>query len=150
MEKTRLILVIALTVFAPLAAHSEERGVDTQFIFGFTAGADVGERGEEEIEHESIARLGKRAGSHAALVDRLRLEFTPIENFRFEIGVPVAFHNIAGVTGLRDRHQAAFDGVLAEFRFRLLDREHASFALTATSPPPQAAGRPVEQELLSS
>ena len=31
---------------------------------------------------------------------------------------------------LEDREQGAFDGLLMEFRYRLLDREYAPFALT--------------------
>lgn len=116
-------------------AEEKESEVDTQFIFGFTKGADVGELGEKEIEHESIGLLGKHDGSYAAISDALRAEFTPVANFRFEIGIPVTFHSIAGVTGLEDLHQAAFDGLVMEFRYRLLDREHAPFGLTVGAEP---------------
>jgi hypothetical protein len=135
------LVCLALLAPPPMGAHAEEKGkekekeVDTEFIFGFTEGADVGELGEKEIEHETIARLGKRKGSYAAISDQLRAEFVPAANFRFEIGVPVAFHSIAGVTGLDDRAQAAFDGLLAQIRYRLLDREHAPFAFTVSAEP---------------
>jgi hypothetical protein len=72
----------------PLVGHAAE--VDTQFIFGFTMGADVGERGEKEVELEPVGRFGKRDGPYTVLENQLRAEFTPTENFRFEIGVPVA------------------------------------------------------------
>jgi hypothetical protein len=42
-----------------MAARAAE--VDTQFIFGFTMGADVGELGEREIEWQTVGRFGKSA-----------------------------------------------------------------------------------------
>jgi hypothetical protein len=137
------LVCLALLVPPPMGAHAEEKAkekekekeVDTEFIFGFTEGADVGELGEKELEHVTIARLDKRNGSYAGIADQLRYETVPLANFRFEIGAPVSVHNIAGVTGLNDRAQAAFDGLLAQLRYRLLDREHAPFAFTVSAEP---------------
>jgi len=124
-------ITAARIVHPATAAEKETKNeVDTQFIFGFTAGADVGELGEKELEHQTIARLGKRGGAYAAVSDELRAEFVPEANFRFEVGIPAAFHDITGVQGLADRHQAAVDGLAMEFRYLLLDRAHAPFALT--------------------
>jgi hypothetical protein len=80
-----LLPALALT---PLAARAAE--VDTQFIFGFTMGADVGELGEKEIESQTVGRFGKSGGSYTALETQLRAEFTPTENTRIEMGFPVA------------------------------------------------------------
>jgi hypothetical protein len=111
-----------------MAADAGE--VDTQFIFGFTQGADVGEVGEREIEHQTIARLSKRDGAYTALSDQLRYEVAPVENFRVEFGAPVSYFRIANVPGLDDRRQWAFDGLVSEFRYRLLDRERTGVGLT--------------------
>jgi|SRR5579883_100478 len=139
---TPLALALLWLLASPLlAAHAQEptrRGeadVDTQFIFGFTSGADVGEAGERELEQQSIAQWGKRTGSYAALDGQLRYETSPVQNFRFEIGVPLAIHDVAGVSGLDDRRAAAFKGLVAEFGYRLLDRAHAPFALTLRAEP---------------
>jgi hypothetical protein len=138
---------VSLLALAPLSGRAAERGeereganeraeeVDTQFIFGFTLGADVGELGEKEIERETAGRFGKRDGSYIALEDQLRAEFTPSDRIRVEFGVPVAFHSISGVTGLDDRHQSAFNGVDLELRYRLFDRANAPFALTVGAEP---------------
>ena len=77
-----------------------EQEIDTQFIFGFTAGADVGELGEKEIEHETIALLGKRGGSYVGLTDQLLAEFVPVKNFRFEIGLPFAYYDVSAYQAL--------------------------------------------------
>jgi hypothetical protein len=47
---------------APMAAPAAE--VDTQFIFGFTMGADIGELGERELESQTIGRFRKSSGSY--------------------------------------------------------------------------------------
>jgi hypothetical protein len=118
---------------APMAARAAE--VDTQFIFGFTMGADVGELGEREIESQTVGRFSKSGGSYAAIETQLRAEITPTENIRIEMGFPVAYHGISGVTGLDDRQQGAFEGVSFEARYRLLDRDHAPFGLTIGAEP---------------
>jgi hypothetical protein len=125
-------LVCALALLTNAAAGQDRKGsyqeVDTEFIFGFTEGADVGEVGENEIEHQTIGSLAKRSGSYTAIIDDLRYEHAPFENFRFEIGGLLDYHSIAGVMGLDDHRQFAFDGVILQMRYRLLDREHAPFA----------------------
>jgi hypothetical protein len=138
------VLMLAL---APLPGRAAERGgereganeraeeVDTQFIFGFTAGADVGERGEKEIESETIGRFRKRDGSYTALESQLRAEFTPNDRIRIEFGVPFSYHGVGGVTGFDDRQRGAFNGVDFELRYRLFDRAHAPFALTFGAEP---------------
>lgn len=123
--------------------------VDTRFLFGFSMGADVGEAGEREIELETTGRLGKRDGSYAALSNFLRVESTPVENLHFELGVPLTHHRIAGVAGLDDRGQWAFDGLAFEVGYRLLDREHAGVGLALAAEPhwsrvDETSGAPVD------
>jgi hypothetical protein len=138
------IMVLALVSVAGVGSHAraEELGkagdedrVDTEFIFGFTAGADVGEVGERELEQQTAAQWDKRDGSYAAGSDQLRFEASPVPNFRFEIGVLTAYYDISGVTGLSDRNQGAFNGVVSEFRYRLLNRDDAGFSLTLGAEP---------------
>jgi hypothetical protein len=153
------LLLVGLLMPCLIPAQAEENGkerhkdkdqeVDTEFIFGFTEGADIGELGEKELEHATIARLGKRDGSYGALSGQLIYETVPFANFRFEIGAPLALHAISGVSGLDDRQQLAFDGLFTEMRYRLLDREHAPFALTVGIAPhwsrvEETSGAPVD------
>ena len=140
-SRYRVAIVVA-ALMAPLscaiageAAKEGEERVDTEFIFGFTAGADVGELGERELEHQTQTLWAKRDGSYTALTDQLRYETSPLQDFRFEIGAPIAYYNMSGVTGLDDRNQAAFNGVSTEFRYRLFDRDHAPFGLTLSAEP---------------
>jgi hypothetical protein len=148
MIATRWVAAL-LPVLALLPPGDGAVAVDSQFIFGFTMGADVGERGEKEIEFQSFGRFSKGDGSYTAFEQQLRAEYTPIENLRLEIGVPVAVHGIAGVTGLDDRQQVAFNGVAAEVRYRLLDRRAHGLGLTIGAEPhwtrvDDVSGEPVD------
>jgi hypothetical protein len=142
-RRIQLTIFCLTLLFKPLpsaAAGEGERGdekerVDTEFIFGFTAGADVGELGERELEHQTNAQWGKCCGTYGALADQLRYETSPVPNFRFEIGAPIAYHNISGINGFEDRNQAAFNGIATEFRYRLLNRDSAPFSLTLSAEP---------------
>lgn len=104
--------------------------VDTQFIFGFTQGADVGELGEKEIESQTQGRFGKADGSYAAVTSSLRAEYTPFPNARFEAGAFVDWHSVSAVSGLDDRRVFQFGGLVAEARYRLLNRRSAPVGLT--------------------
>lgn len=124
------------------------RDVDTQFIFGFTQGADVGTYGEKEIESQTVGRFGKADGSYAALTSQLRAEFTPFPDARFEIGGLMDYHSIAGVSGLEDRTAVQFGGFVMEGRYRLLDRRSAPVGLTVGVEPhwmriDETSGEPV-------
>ena len=126
----------ALVLLLPLAPCAVQAGdVDTQFLFGFTQGSDVGELGEKEIESETVGRFGKADGSYAALTSELRAEFVPLENFRVEVGAIVNYSSISGVSGFDDRNEVQFGGFALEGRYRFLDRRVAPVGLTLSAEP---------------
>ena len=131
--KTALTALVLLLLPAPCAVQAGD--VDTQFLFGFTQGSDVGELGEKEIESETVGRFGKADGSYAALTSELRAEFVPLENFRFEVGAIVNYSSISGVSGFDDRNEVQFGGFALEGRYRLLDRRVAPVGLTLSAEP---------------
>jgi hypothetical protein len=128
-----LAIWVPTLVLASTAAYAGE--VDTQFIFGFTQGSDVGELGEKELEFQANGALGKADGSYAALGSELRVEFTPVKNLRLEAGALFAYHTIAGVSGLDNQDAFQFAGFAAEARYRLLDRRSAPFGFTVSVEP---------------
>jgi len=137
---TCLLLACLAGQLAPALAGEEKEGaererVDTEFIFGFTAGADTGDVGEKELEQQTAAQWDKRDGRYGVLTDQLRYEASPVENFRFEIGAPIAYYDISGVPGLDDRNQVSFNGLVAEFKYRLFDRDRAPFGLMVSAEP---------------
>ncbi len=140
-------LVLA-ALWMPRPGHAGD--VDTQFLFGFTQGADVGTFGEREIESQTLGRFGKADGSYAALTSQLRAEFTPFRNSRFEIGTFATYHAIAGVGDLDDRDGAQFGGFVMEGRYRLLDRRAAPVSLTVGVEPHWQRVNDTTGELVSS
>jgi len=112
----------------PGAGRAE--GIDSEHIYAFMIGTDVGELGEREFQSETAGRFGKSAGTYQAVGQQLELEFVPIRNFRIEIGTTLAAHNIESVPGFVDRTQVNWQGASLDLRYRFLDRETAPFGLT--------------------
>ena len=111
-------------------ACSFAEGIDTEHIYGFMIGSDVGEAGEREFQATTTGRLSKQAGNYQAVDQQLELEFVPFKNFRIEVGTAFATFDIASVPGLVDRNLAGWQGAALDLRYRFLDRETAPFGLT--------------------
>lgn len=126
---TRIAAVIFATLFALaqniVVARAGE--IETEHLFGFTTGSDVGTLGEREFEGATTARFGKRSGRYTAGEQTLSAEFVPLQNLRTEYTATVVAHDIAGMSGLDNRRQLAIGGFSADFRYRLLDRATAPF-----------------------
>src|SRR5262249_29164773 len=56
--------------------------VDSEHLFGFTEGSDIGERGEKEFETDSTGRFGRQGGSYAAASTAFEAKYTPLDYFR--------------------------------------------------------------------
>jgi hypothetical protein len=126
--KTFQAAVACLT--ALLAGGVRAEGIDTEHLFAFMIGTDVGTVGEREFQSTTTGRFSRNGGSYRAAGQELELEFLPAENFRVEMGTSFAAHDINGVMGLDDRRQLAWQGVAVDFRYRFLDRDTAPFGLT--------------------
>jgi hypothetical protein len=148
MNGTRTVAVAGLLTLAVSLAHAGETGgssdrnwgignwrIDTEHLFGFIIGTDVGEVGDKEVEAEVAANLGKRSGPYTALFPSLEYEFVPMPNLRLAPTVFAAYHNISGVADLDDRHQFAFGGVSFDARYRLLDRSQWGLGLALNAEP---------------
>lgn len=111
------------------AAHGVGE-VDTEHIFGFTEGSDIGAVGEKELETNSTGRFGRAGGSFSNIATALEAKYTLTERFRVSAAATVAFYDITGVNGFDDRRQTALQSFSIDARFRLLDRERAPVGLT--------------------
>jgi hypothetical protein len=125
----RTILIATLSALFWPACNAAE-GIDTEHIYGFMIGSDVGDPGERELQTTTTGRFSKQAGSYQAGEQEFELEFVPFRNFRIEIGTAFAAFDIASVPGLMDRTQAGWQGATLDLRYRFLDRETAPFGLT--------------------
>jgi hypothetical protein len=142
----RLLLALASIWLAGLAAtgsvsaenrkHADRAGeVDTEHMFGFTEGSDIGETGEKELETDSTGRFGKFDGSYNNVATALEAKYSFSDRFRLSAVATVAYYDIAGVSAFDDRRQAALQSISFDARFRLLDREQAPFGLTLSVEP---------------
>jgi hypothetical protein len=118
-----------LGALSPACVVAEE-GIDTEHIFAFMIGADVGSPGEREFQSETTGHFGKGGGRYRAIGQELELEFVPAPNFRIEIGSSFAGYDINRVPGLEDSRQLGWQGLSLDLRYRLLDRDTAPFGLT--------------------
>jgi hypothetical protein len=109
--------------------------IDTEHIFGFTMGSDIGEKGELEFEMENVGGLGKRAGSYFAFTSLNLLKYTVTDTFRIAPGVAWGANSILNVPGFASRSHGALQGAVVEFRYKLLDRNTMPFGLTLHAQP---------------
>lgn len=122
------IAILCFSTLIPSCVHAED--IDTEHLFGFMIGTDVGSLGEREFQSQTTGRFSKAGGQYRALSQELELEFVPANNFRIEVGSSFAAYNINGVPGLEDRRQMNWQGASLDLRYRFLDRRTAPFGLT--------------------
>lgn len=138
------ILTLAVLLLTP-PAHADD--IDTEHLFGFMIGSDIGRVGEREFESRTTGRLSRGSGHYRAASQEFELEFVPAKDVRVEVGTSFAAHDINGVAGLIDRRQLGWQGLSIDLRYRFLDREHHPFGLALrveadTSRIDDAGGRP--------
>ena len=126
--KTFQMAVVSLVALLPACAQAE--GFDTEHIFGFMIGTDVGSVGEREFQTETTGRFGRSGGTYRAIGQEFELEFVPFRNFRVEVGSTFVSHLISGVPGLEDQRRLSWQGASIDLRYRFLDRETSPFGLT--------------------
>lgn len=124
--------VVCGVALVPICVRAEE-GFDTEHIFGFMIGTDVGTPGEREFQSETTGRFGKGGGTYRALSQEVEIEIVPLPNFRIEVGGTTTLHDITGVPDIDDRRQFNFQGASLDLRYRLLDRERGPFGLTVAA-----------------
>ena len=124
------MLRASVLCLALLPACARAEGIDTEHLFGFMIGSDVGNVGEREFESKTTGRFSRTGGNYRAVGQQMDVEFVPVKNFRVELGNTFASHNIAGVPGLEDRRQLSWQGVAVDLRYRFLNKDAAPFGLT--------------------
>ena len=128
-------------VMLPSLAHAHDSDsntpetVDTEHIFGFAEGADIGQKGESEFEITADGLAGK-TGQYAGILNETALRYVVTDGFRASIGGLTDYHAISGVPGLADLHSLnVFSGVSSEFRWQFLNRARSPLDLTLSFEP---------------
>jgi hypothetical protein len=120
--------VMLCCLLQPACARAGD--IDTEHIYGFMIGSDVGDPGEREFQTTTTGRFSKQGGNYQALDQELEMEFVPFRNFRVEVGTTLAAFDMASVPGLVDRTQAGWQGAALDLRYKFLDRETDLLGLT--------------------
>ena len=120
--------IVCFSALLPTCLHAE--GIDTEHLFGFMIGSDVGSACEREFQSQTTGRFSKSGGNYRAISQDLELEIVPVQNFRIEMGSSFASHDINGVPGFEDRRQLAWQGASLDLRYRFFDLDVASVGLT--------------------
>jgi hypothetical protein len=124
----RMSLSWLLLALSLVPADIRAEPIETEHLFGFTIGSDVGDVGDREIEGSVNGRFSKRTGTYDAGSGTLSAEFVPLPNLRTEFTGMVNAYDISGVSGFADRHETAFGWLSVDIRYRLLDRASAHLA----------------------
>jgi hypothetical protein len=124
-----------LAALALVPAMARAQAIETEHLFGFTIGSDVGEVGEREFEGSVTGRFSKRNGTYGVGSGTTSVEFVPLANLRTEFTAAFNAYDIARVSGLADQHYGAVGGFSADIRYRLLDRASAPFGLAIGAEP---------------
>src|SRR5258708_39438574 len=128
--RAKAVIAAILCCWALLPAYGHAEGIDTEHLFAFMLGSDVGTVGEREFQSQTTGRFSRDGGRYRALSQQFELEFLPFENFRVEMGSTFAAHDINGVADFENRRQLAWQGVSVDLRYRFLDRDAAPVGLT--------------------
>jgi len=132
---TVVVGVATLPVRAENIRNSTDDPVDTEHLFGFIEGADIGDKGERELVIDSTFRAGRRIGFFANTASELEFKYTAFQSFRISGAATLAYYDLAGVTGMEDARRAAIQSLSFDARFRALDRAQAPFGLTLSVSP---------------
>ena len=121
-------VVVCLSTLLPGGVCAE--GIDTEHLFGFMIGTDVGNVGERELQSQTDGRFARNGGTYRAAGQEFELEFVPVTNLRVELGTSFASHYIRSVAGFEDRRQTSWEGVSVDLRYRFLERDESPFGFT--------------------
>jgi hypothetical protein len=124
-ETTCIGALVAAMAISPVHADgikTEADPLDTEHLFGFTEGADIGPQGEKEFLIDSTLRDGRSTGSFANTASQLELKYTVFQSLRISAGGVFAYYDITGVPGIEDARRDALQSLFLDLRYRLLDR----------------------------
>ncbi|WP_139374194.1 hypothetical protein [Enhydrobacter aerosaccus] len=125
------VMVFVLAGLAEMA-HAQ---IDTEHMFGFSEGSDIGRRGDREVEIETVGGFGRDANSYSAVTTNVSFKYGVTDYFRIAPSVEVGRWDVAGLPGVDDQHQFGVDALSLEMRFHLLDRLTQPVGLTLMAAP---------------
>lgn len=119
-------LAVALLGIGPAHADEEAKSagheeLDTEHIFGFTEGAYIGEKGEQEIENTAVERFGK-SRAYSFFENETAFRYVIPGDIRFSFGTLVDGYAIQEGLGPPQRTGFGFEGATGEVRWQPLQQ----------------------------
>ncbi|MCJ2131338.1 hypothetical protein [Methylobacterium sp. E-045] len=104
---------------------NDKKDVDTEHLFGFTEGADAGEKGQQEVVVDTITRLSKRrdgsgSSTYRVIDTRLAYQFNPIDKLSIEFSAFGTLRRQRNIVDLDDKSYGTFDGVSMDVKYQFL------------------------------
>lgn len=124
---------LALLVLA--AIQPARADVDSEHLFGFTEGTDIGTPFLPEGEVEMVGHFGRAIGNYSATSLTASLKYPLSEHFRVAPSITFTRFDISGVPDFEDRNAIGLERLALEFRWRPFARETSLFGLTFVATP---------------
>jgi hypothetical protein len=143
MSHRRHLLLLSVMLLLPALAHSQEARpadalsadrFDTEHIFGFAEGSDIGPPGEAEIESFTVGSFGATGGNFTIGNDT-SARYTLSEQLRLSVGALTDYFHVGGVPGLLGHGAAEFSGVTTEARWNILNWRTSPFGMSLSIDP---------------
>lgn len=122
-------------VLAGMLGVAQSAEIDTDHLFAFNVGTDIGSPGEKEIHGDLFSEFGRAAGTYAVYAGVLGLQYTPVRNFVLDLSAAGTSHQISNVPGMDDRHSTEFAGLSLSATYRLMERSEKSMGLALHAEP---------------
>jgi hypothetical protein len=118
-----------------LASAARADDIDTDHLFAFNSGTDIGNPGEKEVDATFNGRFGRNGGSYAAVEGELSFQYTASHNLALTLAAATDYHHIKDVADMDDRNAAAFGGLSFQVNYRLIEREKSGVGLAVSAEP---------------
>jgi hypothetical protein len=136
-----IVLLAASAVAMPAAAEPQEpepkrteMHFDTEHIFGFGEGSDVGPMGEYEIECFTVGAFGA-VGSNFNIGNETSLRYSVIDGLRLSVGALTDYLNLHNMPSPGARNGLNLSGLITEVRWNIFNRVTSPFGMTLTVDP---------------
>ena len=131
----RCLAPVLCLLLAASGLPSARAEVDSEHLFGFSEGTDIGTPFQPELESELVGRVGRLGGSYNTETLNVSLKYPLSSWFRVAPTVAVTRFDIAGNPDIPDRNGVGVERLGVEFRVRPFDREDHLFGLTLVTQP---------------
>jgi hypothetical protein len=138
-----IVLLAASGMAMPAAAEAQESEperaaaeshFDTEHIFGFGEGSDVGAAGEFEVECFTVGIFGA-AGRNFRIGNETSLRYSVFNGFRLSVGTLTDYLNLHNLRSPGARNGLNVSGLITEVRWNILDWRSSPFGVTLTVDP---------------